>query len=334
MAITSGRNYKQGQERLVMISSGLHRTRHRKPAGLISGIIVGFVVFVVWILWLHITRPFAFRHAIVLVNKKNIYIISFTKDKSSAVTIFLPAHSVIDATYGYGKYSIDSLLNLDHLEKKHGELFTSSLSQTLGIPINGYATIRNESLSSVVDILRDTFSFASIPKMIAHTNDTSIPFSDWIGFVFGLSNINPGTMQNVDLTSAVFTETLPDGSTRQSLDTQKAEFLIGDNVYDTDLRAENATVSLYNTTKIPLVGLHTATLLEHSGISVITVANTEDNLAYCMISVDRAHRESLTVKFLRSVLDCSIEEAQSGQQSDIRLRLGKTNAALFDGVLP
>lgn len=268
--------------------------------------------------WHWVTRPFLHRYTLAITTQETLHIISLSANRTSAVVLVVPMDTVIEATHAYGNYRLDSLLGLDALEKKQGGLFVTSISHAFGVPIDAFVQSTSTE-ESPFKLLRDTFEIKNRPE------SATVPLFDWLRLVFGLSGLHEGAMEIVDLSTSRYTQELPDGSKRDSLDTQKADFIIGSRLYDAGMRHENKSVAVYNTTKTPLVGTKAAAMLAHVGISVLSVGNNEEELDKCRIGISPGNENSITAQFLVSIFDCT-SEIKEDQSYDIVLFLGKANA--------
>ena len=80
-------------------------------------IIVYLVIVFIFVLggWLFL-RPFgkaAYRQSVVVVEHNSVNIISFSPAKDQVTVLRVPADVAIDATGGYGRYTLASLFSLD-----------------------------------------------------------------------------------------------------------------------------------------------------------------------------------------------------------------------------
>lgn len=299
---------------------------------IIATALVIFLIGLVFFLLQHALRPTPYRETVVVVGNPT-RVVSWNAAKTQVTLVEVPQEVVIDATGGYGSYGLGSLFTLDHLEHKQGVLYTSSVSDAVGVPVSWYIDPgRGIASGKRVDVIRSVFSAANVWRALTHSIDTSMPPSVWISFMFAASSLSSDNVTVVDAHNAFVDMTLPDASTVKKLDTNRMDYLIDNAFMDSGLRAEGLTVGVYNTTSVPAVGEHAARVMSHLGLQLVSVGNSANQQADCTVRGSLVALSTKTAAFIRDYFHCQNGPVPSGDQvtvADLSIYLGTHYAAQF-----
>lgn len=277
-------------------------------------------------------RPAPYRQSLVIAGNP-ARVVSWNAAKNQVTILDVPQEVMIDATGGYGSYRLGSLFTLDHLEHKHGILYTSSISDAIGLPVSwyidpGYAV----GQISGVDVVRSIFSLKNVWRALTHQMDTSMPIPTWMSFMFAASALSSDSVTVVAAGNAFVDTILPDTSVVKKLDPSRLDYLIDNAFMDTGLRAEGLTIGVYNTTGVPSVGERAARVMSHLGLQLVSVGNAAKEQTTCTVSGSSQVLSSKTAQFIRDYFHCQNGIAISGNQAtvaDISLYLGMFYASQF-----
>lgn len=308
----------------------------RRASRLLPRIIGGGVALVIILLFgvlsRAIFRPSSFRQTVVIAGNP-AHILSLNASRTQIILMDIPEDTVIAAVKGYGKYSVRSLIALDAIDTHHGELITKSISDAFGIPVVWHV-VAGEAADEAgsVGLIRRIFSWGSIPKLLNHTIETSVPFTTWVHLVWVTRFLPADAVQVVDMRPAIVTSASADGSEVSTLDESKLDFVLQNTLYDAGLRAENLTVAVYNTTNIPGVGERASRQISRLGIQLVFVGNAEKEVAQCSVSGENQALDSKTAAFIRSYFHCvssPMGEVGGGTGADLIVQLGTQYASQY-----
>ncbi len=208
----------------------------------------------------------------------------------TAVKIDLPSGLYVDAAFGYGPYKLKSLFELGELDKRGGKVLAATVSEILGVPVDGF-----------VDEL-------SIKK----SYQTNLNFFDFGLIGFNLLKIRADKIRDLNFGKLdVLTDlVLADGSTVQTFDFQKFDFLTRGSFNETRLILENLDVEVLNAGEVSGLGNKTARILSNMGLKVVNVANAEIPIGDCEVKSDKT---SVTADRIAQIFGCRILTKEPGR---------------------
>ncbi len=310
----------------------IRRTARVMPHAVIGVFVL--IVAVLAVLWLRrMSQAAPYRQTIIIAGNP-AHILSINAAKTNVTLIDIPEDTVISAVKGYGNYSVRSLIALDGIDKHHGALVSTSLSDALGIPISGYVPPSDiTDGSGSVEMVRRMFSWGSIAAVLSRKLSTSIPVSTWVSLVWVLRFIPADAVEILDVRPAIISQASPDGSFVPTLDESRLDFVFQNRLFDIGLRAENLTVALYNTTQIPTVGQRASRQLSRIGIQLVFVGNSDTERAACAITGSDKAVRSKTAQFINAFFKCNtaVERGNIGTETgaDLVVELGTDYALQY-----
>lgn len=292
-------------------------------------IVLCILAIAVWIFSPRPSAPYS-RKTYVLVSDPLI-VASWSGTDRTLTLISFPADLVSEGTHGYGTYSLTAFWRLGEIDKKDGTVLSESISEALGIPIDGYIgpktgefPYRNDAYTTT----KTVFSF----RNIFSASRTNIPFRTHIGLAWLLNFSRPDRVKTYDFSknqAAVAADSvLPDGSTVKILDPQRLDAQLNTVFEDEAVRRESITVAVYNTTNMPSLGNRVGRLLTNLGVSVVTVGNDTPEVDTCTVTGSESILKSKSAQVIVSVLGCKplVGEAT---RANLLLRIGKSYAKRF-----
>jgi hypothetical protein len=287
--------------------------------------ILAILAIVVWIFFPRPTNPYH-RETYVIVSDPMI-ILSWGKDDNTLTTIALPADLAADGTHGYGTYSLSAFWRLGQIDNKDGTVLAESVSEALGIPIDGYIGAKNGD-----SITQSVFSLGNSIGFLSGAYRTNIPLSTFVSLSWRLNFSKPDRVNTFDFTqntSAIAQDNqLPDGSTQYVMDPERVDAELANVFEDDAVRQEPITAAVYNTTAMPSLGNRVGRLLTNLGVSVVTVGNDAPQVNTCTLTGSATALKSKSAGLILAVLGCK-PIVGATTRADLLLRVGSSYAKRF-----
>jgi len=293
-------------------------------------IVLGFLAIGVWIFFPRPKNPYG-RETYVLVSDPMI-VASWGRADRTLTLISLPSDIAAEGTHGYGTYSLAAFWRLGEIDKKDGTVLGESVSEALGIPIDGYIGPKTGKFAYGNDALTTTKAIFSFPNSIWGRYRTNIPLGKFITLAWLLNFSRPARVNMYDFTqnsSAVAQESvLPDGSSVRILDPQRLDAQLKTVFEDAPIRRESVTVAIYNTTTMPSLGGRVGRLLTNLGVSVVTVGNDTPEIDTCTLTGSDTALKSKSAEVIVTIFGCTRVVGDTSR-ADLIIRTGRTYAKRF-----
>ncbi len=266
----------------------------------------------------------------VLLISDPMIVLSWDTRNNKVTLLTIPANITIDAVYGYGQYSLESLWRLGDIEGTKGSaLLSKSLEEVLAVPLPWYIGERGDKLTRAEDpvsFVKRMFSPLNTLRILSNQNISNIPLSVYIALIRSLPFLSTEryTIVDVSQSDALDSETLADGTHMTTIDLTKLDKDIGTLFEDEQIRKEALRVAVYNTTSTPLLAQRVSRLLTHIGTWVVTSNNESRELQTCEVVGSASLRNSRTARVLLDHYHCLWREGESidDQQADLTFRIG------------
>ncbi len=296
-----------------------------------------FVILVIvsiglWTLFSGRSNPYG-RETYVLVSDPTV-VASWSPVDNVLTLISFPSDMLAEGTHGYGIYSLAAFWRLGEIDKKDGTVLAESMSEALGIPVDGYIGPQSGVITGTdaLETAKSAFSLKNIFGFLGGRFRTNIPLGKFISFAWRLNFSRPDRVNTYDFThniAAVAVDSvLPDGTTVQILDPQRLDSQLNTVFEDETARRESVTVAVYNTTDMPSLGNRVGRLLTNLGVSVVTVGNDTPEVDACTIVGDTEALKSKSAQIIEAVLGCK-SIAGEGIRADLVIRIGESYAKRF-----
>lgn len=263
----------------------------------------------------------------------------FSYEKSwGARLILLPENLVIEGLQGYGNYSLEGLWKLGIIDKKKGELLRLSLEEAIALPINYYLGEKDKLLSfsnqDIAKSLKQFFKLSQISNFAGGKWQTNMSFTAYFGLINLIESIPDEEIKVFDFQKNTVSndEFLPDGTSRQILDTNKFDHAIDTFFEEEEVRQAGLTVAIYNTTHTPLLGNRAARLLSHLGARVVSVANDSPQIDQCEVVIQKEYAKNEFAEFIIRHYACKLLNSGEPGRANMVLRLGRDYEARFKKV--
>lgn len=314
-----------------MIVSRRH-TRAAPPILLgIAGALV--VLILLWLFLPRTARPYN-RQTYILVSDPMI-VASWDLNGRTLTLITIPKDVASEGTHGYGMYSLEAFWRLGEIDKKNGTVLAESISEALGIPIDGYIGARTGLLPARADALatvKSVFSLGSSVGVLTGSYRTNIPFQAFFVLAWRVNVLRPDRVSVYDFThntTAIAQNIeLPDNSTQLVLDPARLDSQLTSVFEDESVRQESVTVAVYNTTDMPSLGNRVGRLLTNLGVSVVIVGNDTPEVGVCTTTGNATALKSKSTEVIIAVLGCRRIVGETSR-ADLIIRIGSSYAKRF-----
>lgn len=260
------------------------------------------------------------RFTVVIDGEKRA-LLSISTDKKGAVVIVLPNDLYISRlAHGYGAYQVSKIYEVGELDHRGGEVFSSTLSQYLGIPVDGFIhTKRNpENLKA----------FFTSPEFFL--NDRSnLSLIDRIKIIATINELRFDRIEIFNLQDRAEKIILADGLKARSIDSLDLDHLLGGSFVEKRLEDENLRVLILNSTKTAGLGNRVARLLSNIGMNVVNVDSQDQEVDNCQVRVEKTLEKSLAVRRILDIFKCQLKIGEGSGKSDLELVVGRKDEALM-----
>jgi hypothetical protein len=289
------------------------------PAGaLLRLILLAFIgIFVGFVVWgFHSSKVSRFDRFNVVVSASNTFVISLNPKSSTANLVRLPDDLYVPSVaHGYGQYTIAKVFEVGQLDRRGGEVLSDTVSDFLGIPIDGYVRLPKNASGEIHNI------FSAI-MFALQARQTDLSLFDRIMFAWSLARMRYDKMDVVDLGKSSSPLLLADGSAGQSIEKDLVDNLLQDEFSEDKIRAEDLRIQVVNSTQYAGLGSRGARILNNSGMKVVSVDTTDLPVDKCQLRMDPKLKNSITIQRIESVFVCEVGSPIDGAKGDIVVVLG------------
>ncbi|KKW10763.1 MAG: hypothetical protein UY48_C0015G0002 [Candidatus Gottesmanbacteria bacterium GW2011_GWB1_49_7] len=298
--------------------------------------LAGIVLVVLALVWAFFPRPGAYpRQTLVLVGSPMV-IFSWDSRDRALTLVSLPADVAAEGTHGYGTYSLEAFWRLGEIDKKDGTVLAESVSEALGLPIDGYIGPKSGLATHEADALtfaKQIFSPRNVVSYVGGQYRTNISLRSFVGLTWMLQVTKSERVIPQDFSrqpgAVAEDRILADGSHQWTLDAQALDTRLKGVFEDERVRREGVTVAVYNTTDMPSLGERAARLLTHIGVSVVSVGNDAPEVSACTVSGTKQTLTTVSAQVLESILGCVPIEVTEADRADLIVWIGKAYAKRF-----
>ncbi len=282
----------------------------------------------------------------IALNADPVTIFSIEPTSHKAVLITIPSNTIFDVPYGYGDYLASSIFRLGALDKKRGGgvLFSKSVENSLGIMVDGYVSLKQETLSFPLKTAEDIrlvksnyFSYIKLPAILwgalTPTYETNLSFLDLIALFFKIKSLRSDQIEliNIGELSLLSDRKLPDGAEVKIIDDEIFDSALNDNFQDISIRKELVSFQVVNATDKDQLATQIGRILKNSGINVVSKTTAPKTESYlCKLKIfEKKALSSLVVRKVAGHYNCQIEdnsnksEAGETNTADVKLFLGE-----------
>lgn len=247
-----------------------------------------------------------------VVKSDEIYLLSFDPIDKKIIVLKLPDNLYLNLPNGLGTWKLSSVYDLGQSgkERNGGKLLKQSISNFLGVPVEGYIAFQNDlqekPVKQLIDEIRDGFwnSFS----MVSDINTDFTP-SELLGLNSGIRSIrfDKVVIQDLEEAQVLDKDTLPDGTTVFVSDSVRVDS-IASKFFNISISTEKIPVAIFNSTNHPGLAQKAARLVSNLGGNVIISTNGNSNKDKTVVFVkDIEQKDALTPQVLGQIFasDCS-----------------------------
>ena len=260
-------------------------------------------------------------------DQNQITFLSLDPTTDTITLLSFPPDLVILTAYGYGDYKVESLLKLGQIEGLDHLLLTSSLQQTLGLPV--YTMVKLDSSINSSSWQRELKT-----NLLLKSLTSNFPLKDAIKLTRQLNAVRPDKVDYIDLATSrlVYEDLLRDESLVLRLDLKRLDGFVSSNLSSSAYRTNQPTVAVINTTPEPGLASRATRILVNTGVDVVSQSDNRDHLKISKIIINTPElKNSITTKLLSYLFSPQIEEGSTDSyRADIVLFLGTDYATYLN----
>lgn len=273
------------------------------------------------------------RFTVVFITSP-VIVVSFNPADNSLTSVSIPSDTYVDATHGYGQYRLGKIYDVGNLDHRGGEVLKSTVRELLGIPIDGYIDLNQQSLTnsqslSGVDFVvnRDQLlGWQNLFNLFSKKTKTDLRMSDIWQFYSKTGAVKAGKITFVNLINAsvLISKQLPDGTNILVADQLRMDGLLRDLFHEDNIASENLKMVVLNSTDTAGLGDKIARIINNMGIQVVNVSNYAVPVQDCRLYLNKSMINSLTVVKLKRIFGCSVVDKELPDvRADIAFVVGK-----------
>lgn len=294
--------------------------------GILTVFFLWFALFFVhaWRTSVFLTEDF--RTSIVLKTSP-IVVISFTQESlTPTLIVTVPQDLTVVVPHGYGLYKVSSLWRLGEIENRPA-LFSETITDLLATPVNNWIGGQSPAVLSETEILASLKKNFNLTQILKGDTDTNLSLFDRLLFGWKVMQLksNNTLLYSAHSNKNIFTMIeLPDGSMGRTINSIALDEFLEQKFEIESIRSNGFLIKVFNTTDISGVGNKFARFITNAGGKVIAVDNEQKpDIVTCHVVIQSSQKNSALVAFLSKKMNCSVEEAQNTQDSDLNIYVGK-----------
>lgn len=269
----------------------------------------------------------------LVILSSSVSVISYSPKDKDIKIVHIPPETYMEVSSGFGKWKIESVYSLGQSENPPQgiELLSRSLSQFLGVPMDGYLklddSLKNKNALELVNFLRQSKINFLILKFSSFSN-----LNDWelYRLVTGIDSVRFDKIEEVNLEKGYLQDSvLPDQTKVKLADPKRIEILSGKLFVDTTLNEEQLSIAIFNATQIPGKAQSASRLISNLGGNVIFEKNAQTQSLKNSLVLTNSSSKSYTFKRLKAIFakncqNCDIvDEAVQKSRAQINVVLGE-----------
>ncbi len=277
--------------------------------------VVGFVGFQLY----KDSRFGKFDRLNVALATNPLALLSVNIAEHSAVVVRLPDDLYIaELAFGYGPYKAATIYSVGQLDKRGGETVGSTLSDYLGIPVDGY-------IHTPGQLPKDIKGFFLNPQNLFNIQ-SNLNLYDRLRLAMAVLQMRFDKINTVDLSKLSGELVLADGSKALSLDKEILDNSLGSLFVEKRLLSENYRVEVINSTHVVGLGNRAGRILANIGSNVVNVGTISLPLPNCQIQATSKAKSSITVVRIAQIFSCQVLDNSSEGRADVVVTIGEDYA--------
>lgn len=254
------------------------------------------------------------RFNVVLVTKPVTLLSVNLADKTATAVIFPDDLYIPELAYGYGGYKASAIYAVGQLDKRGGDTVAATVSDYLGIPVDGY-------IYDPVSLPKDIKGFfLGTGGVVGGQSDLNVLDRGRLAWVMLQTRLDK--IKLVKLSDFAEPLVLADGSTAESVDKETLDGKLQGDFTERRIRDEDFRLEVVNSTRILGLGNRASRILTNIGTSVVNVGTTDVQIGDCQIQSTAKTRGSITVARISDVFSCQVLPPIEEGRSEVIVTLG------------
>lgn len=204
-----------------------------------------------------------------------------TENKGTVLNISNGTYLQLPKSYGAWPVSSVWRLGQEETPARGTQLVKLSISQLLGLPIDGIIVWeQNQFEQSSSELIGEWRKNPLLMLTFLSSIKTDLSLTEVIWFLRKSASIRSDKIHTLDLAKSVITDSklLPDSTRVLVVDQVKLDLFIREKMSDHQILQEGASIAIFNATKYPGLASHAARLVTNLGGNVISVSNSTQEL--------------------------------------------------------
>ncbi len=205
-------------------------------------------------------------------------LLSFSPKDQSATVLHIPGKTYLDLPKGYGLWKVGSVYPLGQEESppQGALLLKLSTAKLLGLPVDGIVV--SDSGAGVEELASQFHSNPISVLSYPLSQKTDLSLLESVKLFWALSRVRPDKIKTLDFERSDLTESvlLPDSTRVLGVDTIKLDLFVRQNLADSQMSEESASVVILNATKHSGLAQEAARVVTNMGANVVIVSNSEN----------------------------------------------------------
>ncbi len=235
----------------------------------------------------------------VFIDKeKNPFVFSF--EEQNGLVLTLPVYNKFRVTRGFGEYELRKVYALGELEGKGGELLAETLQENIPVAIFGYFYDEKSKADFYLNSSRRLF-FKIFFRGLKGELKTNLSKVDLIVLLVKSLRINSSLVKLVNYNGEA-----------------------GDFFKDRKIREESLSIEVLNATEQSGLAQRMSRLFDKSGGRIVRIADAPEKQERCRIITGKDPRESYTLRWIRYIYDCPVEQIGNEEaRADVTIVFGE-----------
>ncbi|QQG43234.1 MAG: LytR C-terminal domain-containing protein [Candidatus Daviesbacteria bacterium] len=227
----------------------------------------------------------------LIITGKTLAVLTYKKVEQEIFLIKIPPHSYLNLPQNLGSWPLSSVYDLGQsLKPPQGSyLLKTSVSNLMGIPIDGFVGKENQTPVELLESLRQN-PLKTLTLVPTLKTDLSLP--ELISLSTSLPQVRFDKVQTLDLEDLMIPAELPDGTLSLTGDSIKIDSLTN-KLAEASFRKEGLTIAIYNGTSTVGLAGKAARMVTNLGGNVIILSSLEENQAKSGVYLSTADEKKL-----------------------------------------
>lgn len=271
----------------------------------------------------------------LVVASSPVVVASLEPREKTLTLVSIPEVTYLEVPRGFGLYRIGAVFELGHLEGREGRLLAETVEQFLGVPVEGYLRLESRSEKWKVRegdeeqmrmLVRQSLSITTLFSLLRgdpflKTMETNLSFWDlgrawWLARQVRFDKIRFYDLEKVGVLEDLV---LPDGTVGKTAEAGKLDEVLTGLFIEGQIRKENLTVELLNSTNQPGLAQQASRMIANLGGNVVKIGNQEGEIGKCQIFGP----ESETVMKLVKIFACEKKSSLLESRAQVVIILGR-----------